>query len=217
MPDYEICLWDTNRFDVNITLWTKEAFAAKKYAFVSDYIRFYALANYGGIYLDSDVEVIKPFDDLLKYSSFFGYEYTGVPEAAIIGCKKSMAWIEECKRWYEDKSYYDKNGEKIEIVAPLIVKYGFEKTYNYKLLDKNKESIIDDIAIFPCRYFSPKNGYTGKCTIYNETYTIHHFESGWLKRNYKVKIKRLLHILLIWLFGKNTYNKLMYFLRRNKH
>ena len=64
--------WDTNRFDVNSTPWTKQAFEAKKYAFVADYIRVYAVYNYGGIYLDSDVEVIKPFDDVLHLPYFVG-------------------------------------------------------------------------------------------------------------------------------------------------
>lgn len=64
-------IWDTNKFDVNSTEWTKQAFAEKKFAFVADYIRFYALYNYGGVYLDSDVEVLKSFNDLLQYDSFF--------------------------------------------------------------------------------------------------------------------------------------------------
>jgi hypothetical protein len=212
LPDYDIYLWDTTRFDVNSTVWTKEAFAAGKYAFVSDYIRFYALDKYGGIYIDSDVEIIKSFNNLLQYDSFFGYEYTGVPEAAIIGCEKNTPWIAECKKWYENRSYYKNN----KIIAPLVLKYGFEKKIGYKLFDKNKIEVVDNNAVFPYKYFSPKNGYTGKCTIYDETYTIHHFESAWLRKNYKIRLKRLFHILLIWLLGKKTYNKLMYILRKNK-
>lgn len=88
LPDYEIVLWDTKRFDVNSVPWVKEAFAAKKYAFASDYIRAYALYHEGGIYLDSDVEVLKTFDPLLQYKSFIGFEaVSDMVEPAIIGLK----------------------------------------------------------------------------------------------------------------------------------
>lgn len=66
MPDYEIMIWDLSRFDINSIVWTKQAYEKKKYAFASDYIRFYALYNYGGIYLDSDVEILRSFNDFLN-------------------------------------------------------------------------------------------------------------------------------------------------------
>ena len=76
LPDYTVMLWDLSKVDVNVCNWTKQAFEKKKYAYVADYVRFYALYNYGGIYLDSDVEVLKSFDDLLNQDFFFGFEYT---------------------------------------------------------------------------------------------------------------------------------------------
>ena len=89
LPDYEIMLWDTKRFDVNSLLWTKQAFEAGKYAFAADYIRLYAVYNYGGIYFDSDVEVIKSFDELLNLPYFVGAEAgpEGV-ELAAFGAEK---------------------------------------------------------------------------------------------------------------------------------
>ena len=102
LPDYEIMLWDTNRFDVNSTAWTKEAFEAHKYAFVADYIRFYAVYHYGGIYLDSDVEVLKSFDDLLDKPYFVGEEFrkaldsTGADAAGwFSGSAELAAWLLE--------------------------------------------------------------------------------------------------------------------------
>ena len=71
LPDYEIIEWNKDNFDVNISLFTKEAFDARKYAFVSDYVRLYVLYNYGGIYLDSDIKVLKSFDSLLNNKAFF--------------------------------------------------------------------------------------------------------------------------------------------------
>ena len=85
LPDYEIMLWDTQRFDMNSSQWVRQAFECKKYAFAADYIRFYALYHHGGIYLDSDVEVLKSFDDLLDLPYFVGAEKAQTPEAAIMG------------------------------------------------------------------------------------------------------------------------------------
>ena len=93
MPDYEIVLWDTKRFDLNQSLWVKQAFEKKKYAFAADYIRFYALYTMGGIYLDSDVEVLKRFDDFLDLPYFMGAEKAGTPEAAIMGAEKDVTGL----------------------------------------------------------------------------------------------------------------------------
>ena len=82
LPEYKIMLWDTKRFNLEESIWVKQAFEKKKYAFAADYIRFYALYNYGGIYLDSDVEILKSFDNLLQYPYFMGAEKAGTIEAA---------------------------------------------------------------------------------------------------------------------------------------
>lgn len=89
LPDYEIWLWDSNRFDIESSMWVKEAYEMKKYAFCADYIRLYALYNYGGIYLDSDVEVLKSYNELLDLPYFMGLESKGIIEAATIGAEKN--------------------------------------------------------------------------------------------------------------------------------
>ena len=88
LPDYEIWLWDTKRFDLSTSVWVTEAYDKKKYAFCADYIRMYALFNYGGVYLDSDVEVLRSFNDLLTLPYFIGYESKQYFEAAVIGAEK---------------------------------------------------------------------------------------------------------------------------------
>ena len=122
LPDYEIMLWDTNRFDVNSTPWTKQAFEAKKYAFVADYIRLYAVYNYGGIYLDSDVEVLKSFDDLLHLPYFAGTEVgpDGI-EMAAFGAEKGTGWVKFMLDYYQDRNYILENGEKnMEPMPPVM-------------------------------------------------------------------------------------------------
>ena len=101
LSDYEVILWDTNRFDLNSSIWVRQAFEKKKYAFAADYIRFYALYHFGGIYLDSDVEVLRSFNDLLDLPYFMGVEKAQTPEAAIIGAEKGCDWIKMCLDYYQ--------------------------------------------------------------------------------------------------------------------
>ena len=93
--DYEFILWDLIRFDLNRSLWVKQAFEAKKYAFAADYIRLYAVYNYGGIYMDMDVEVIKSFNDLLRNDYILGYEAAKGLEAGVFGAPKKAHWVKE--------------------------------------------------------------------------------------------------------------------------
>ena len=104
LSDYEFMLWDTRKIDVNSNLWLKQAYENKKYAFAADYIRFFALYHYGGIYLDADVEVLKDFKSLLIEKQLLGEEASGDIEAAVIGgeilfrllCKSSFCE----RRWF---------------------------------------------------------------------------------------------------------------------
>lgn len=216
LPDYEIKLWDKNSFNVDSIPWTKEAFLEGKYAFVSDYIRFYALYHYGGIYLDSDVEVLKSFDDFLNYKTFFSYEYTGLPEAAVVGSESKATWLKNALDWYENHNFKKKDGALNIIIAPLVFRYAFEKQYNIKLIDREQIVEIDNIVILPYYYFSPKNGYTGELLPITASYTIHHYTGSWIKKNFKVRIKKIFHQLIINWFGKKLYNKIMYKSRKKK-
>lgn len=103
LPDYEIWLWDGKRFDINSSIWVKEAFSVKKYAFAADYIRCYALYHFGGIYLDSDVEVIKSFDDLLHLPYFVGKEQAGGFEAATMGFEKGHPFFKHMLDYYDGR------------------------------------------------------------------------------------------------------------------
>lgn len=216
LPDYEIILWDTKRLNIEISTWTKQAFERKAYAFIADYVRFYALYNYGGIYLDSDVEILKSFDSLLHHEFFFGYEYTAVPEAAVVGAVKGLCWIKACLDWYMEHDFIDANGNERRIVAPLIMKYGFEKVENCKLIDHGNIENIDGGLIFPYNYFSCKNSYNDQI-IYNEnSFAVHHFTSNWLKKGLYLKFKRACHKLLIKVIGKYNYNIFIYKFRSCK-
>lgn len=217
LPDYQVKLWDCTAFDVSSTAWTRQAYEHKRYELVSDYIRFYALYQEGGIYLDSDAEVLKSFDSLLKYRFFWGYEYTGIPEAAVIGAQKGLKWIKNCLDWYESNVPYDEKGKLHMTVCPSILQYGFTKEYGVRLIDHGKITKKDGGLIFPSCYFSPKNGFSGNIGDISRAYTIHHFNSFWLTDSISIKIRKKMHLLFIRCFGKYRYNQIMYRIRKKIH
>jgi len=213
LDGYQVILWDKNKFDINTVPWVKEAYESKKYAFAADYIRFYALYNYGGIYLDSDVEVLKSFDDLLDAESFLGYEYTGVPEAAIVGAVPHCTWIKKCLDWYDGRSFFDENGNMKMHVLPLIIKKIYEDVSSIKMIESDKIQKWDNHYIYPYYYFSPKNTFT-KCIEKNQyTYTIHHFQASWLKKSGKLKLKKNVHLFLQNILGRKKYITFLYIIR----
>ena len=185
MPDYEVILWDTNRFDINQSKWVKQAFEKKKYAFAADYIRLYALYNMGGIYLDSDVEVLKRLDDFLDLPYFIGAEKAGTPEAAVIGAKKGCDWIKHCLDYYTDRPFIKADGnldirklpeildEQIKKLKPIRV-LSLEESKNVRSFDFDKEVLVLNDA-----FFSPKVFDSREVELTPYTYVIHHYQNSW--------------------------------------
>ena len=167
LPDYEIIVWDKEKFNINSTLWTKQAYENKKYAFAADYIRLYALYKYGGIYLDSDVLVYKSFNDLLDLPYFIGLDYTESFEAAIIGAEKGTPWIGELLKRYENRSFV--KSEKIldTIPLPTIFFHELKNKYKFYLLqNKISYSYNNDIFyIFHQDFFNSRDSTTIVCLL----------------------------------------------------
>lgn len=210
LSDYKLILWNTKNFNIHCNKWVEQAFKCKDYAFVADYVRFYALYSMGGVYLDSDVEVLDSFDNLMQYKSFFGYEYTGLPEAAVLGAEKGCAWLKNALDWYESNQFLNADGNRNRVIAPLILKYAFEKEISFKLCDDEKPHTVEQNLILPFEFFSPKNGFLGMIYDSENTLCIHHFNSAWLKPGLFRKIKKAVHLALIITLRKKNYNKLMY-------
>ncbi len=194
LPDYEIIKWDTNRFDINSVQWVKEAFEAKKYAFASDYIRVYALYTEGGIYLDSDVEMIKSFNPLLGYKSFLGFEAsTNDVEAAIMGAEPGMDWCKKALDFYEKHSFSMEFVRKYSLLAPRIVKDALSQSYPTLRIGLVKEEYNfnnRELLLCPAEYFSPikydleKSYSSGKKNLEKykrnpRTFCIHRFNAAW--------------------------------------
>lgn len=187
LPDYEIRLWDLDRFDMNSSVWCKEAFETKKYAFAADYIRCYALYTEGGIYLDSDVEVLKSFDDLLHLPYFIGEEQCGEIEPAVIGCEKGWPFLGEMLGYYKDRHFVVGDGYDMETL-PKIMSNRIREAYTYLQIKTPQEfdNGIGKLCVLPAEYFSPKFPNEFKCPVTEKTYAIHHFEASWYPVDKKI-------------------------------
>lgn len=197
LPDYEFVLWNDDKIKGLHSAWIDSAIAEKKWAFAADYVRLYALYNYGGIYLDCDVEVLKAFDDLLNLQTFVGWESARpVIAAAVMGSEANLPWLKDCLDWYKNKHFDVTKINKADVVINYIIKQPVLK---------------HGIHVFGCEYFSPLNNLTGKCRITLNTYCIHHFNGTWftpyqkkyfeIRKNWSKKYGNLVGFIAASLFA----------------
>lgn len=187
LSDYEFVCWDTKKFDVNSCVYTKEAFEAKKYAFVSDYIRLYALYNYGGIYLDTDIEVLKKFDPLLNNRAFTCFENSYSVAAWIFGSEKGNPIFKEFLDHYEGRKFLLPNGECDLTPNP----YPITKTcIGHGLQLKNVNQELDNITVFTEDYFCPYDHISRQMNITDNTYCIHYFNAAWFSEKKKKRFEQ---------------------------
>lgn len=188
LPDYDFILWNFNRFNKDSSIWVQEAFEKKKYAFAADYIRLYAVYNYGGFYLDMDVEILKPFDNLLNLKTAVCWQdkQDGF-EAACFGAEKGSSWIKECLDYYKNRRFILSDG-KLDLKPLPNIMEDTLRTKDY--LIENSSSIEDclkkekdnALAVLPNTFFSPKSYQTGVITKTEQTYSIHHFAASWVNK-----------------------------------
>ena len=190
LPDYEIMLWDTQRFDIFSVRWTKQAFEAKKYAFAADYIRLFAVYNYGGIYLDSDVEVIRSFDEFLHLPYFVGIESgaDGV-ETAAFGAEKGTGWVKYMMDYYQDRNFVKENGEMDMVAMPPAMGEWVRKEYSWTPIETPDEFNPDPskLCLLPTDWFNAHpidkmNGFRYSITC--NTHCIHHYANSWTDDTY---------------------------------
>lgn len=195
MPDWQYVEWNekslTNYFGSlwlnNMPIYAQEAYTAHKFAFVSDYIRLWALNQFGGIYMDTDVEVLKPLDDLLTQKAFIGFEESRshVLGTCVIGAEPHYTWIIDMMKYYDVTRFVALDG-KFDMTANTII---LSRLMEQKgLLRNGKEQMYGDMHIYPYDYFSPLTSTRVlKCT--NNTYCIHHFAGSWQEKTQSQIIK----------------------------
>lgn len=177
MPDYEYKLWNEDNFDINCNAYVKEAYEARKFAFVTDYVRLYALYTEGGIYMDTDVEVLKPYDDLLSLPGFTGYEGSKYlpPVTGTMASEPGNAWVKEQLDAYVDSHFIKPDGSMDLTTNTTRIK-NIMKAGGFT--SDGKKQIYKDMYIFPVEYFCPRLT-TGEYFKTENTYCDHHFMGSW--------------------------------------
>lgn len=213
LTDYQFVLWDRQRSETINCEWVRQTIAKKKYAFAADYIRIYALSNYGGIYLDADVELLGSLDSFLKHNFFIGFEYNNDLEPAIFGTVAGHSWLTCLLNYYQNRSFIKKDGTIDTKPLPTI----FNETalqYGFKANGKMQYINNKDIVVFPCEFFSPKNIYFKKVKTTSNTVSVHHFDGSWLIKNKKHMIKHIFHQLLYIIGGKTFHYRFTQIIRK---
>lgn len=211
LPDYEIKEWNEENFDINIIPYTAEAYKAKKYAFVSDYARFWILYHYGGLYFDTDVEVIRPMDDIIERGPFMGCESDanqslglGVNPGLGLGVTPGLGLYQELLNYYEKLHYLSSDGNIIE--QQTIVHHTTKLLRQHGLSEVSGIQQVAGIYIYPYEYFNPTNLVTHRQHITSNTRTIHWYAATWRNKRTSFLKKALCSILperfLLW------YNKI---------
>ena len=191
MSDWELVLWNEDNFEVNSVPYTAEAYAAKKYAFVSDFVRLWALERNGGVYLDTDVEVFKPLDELLHYHAFAGFEGSKLLPmgTCILASEAHGKWVSEMLGHYQDKRFINNDGSfdlttNVQFLSSIMNENGF--------VQNGLEQDYFDLHIFPVEYFSPRQT-TGEYLRTKNTYCDHLGLHSWSenKEGWKNKVGKV--------------------------
>lgn len=203
LSDYEFMEWNESNFDVNCNEYVKQAYENKKFAYVSDVARIKALDQYGGIYMDTDVMVYKPFDDLLDNRCILGFEEENYVATSFIACVPGHDLIKEFIGRYENASFYnqDKSLDLTTNVQRLT-----DILENRGLVRNNELQNVGDISVYPQEYFSPYD--YGNCIRKNteNTYCEHLFLVSWLP--WTTKLKKAIKKIVIPIIGKDNMNKI---------
>lgn len=207
LPDYEIKEWNEDNFDVHSNQYTTEAYQAKKYAYVSDYARFWALYNEGGLYFDTDVEIIKPLDDIITKGPFMGCEkdgddaegYPEVNPGIVLASTSQHPLIKEIVDLYNSLSFIKENPGSNTGEYKTVVNYTSEILIKHGLTTASGIQEVGDITIYPKEYFNPLE-HINQLKITDNTHTIHHYAGTWISGKDKFKKK------IVKLLGPKLYN-----------
>ncbi len=227
-PDYQIIEWNESNVDLCVNDYAKQAYEEKAWAFVSDYFKVWTVYHYGGIYFDTDVQLIKNLDKLLIHKMFAGFEQDASldrKEVALglgFGAEKEHPFIKEHLEFYDTVTIYDEQGK---FNKTPIAMYTTELLTNRGLdVNKNKTQDLGDIIVYPTEYFCPKDFITGNVHCTENTFSIHNFDATWYdEKQQKSKKKRwkqnksnqrrekwryLPNRILLKILGKEKYQKL---------
>lgn len=199
--DYEIIEWNEKNFNIHCNKFVENAYKSKAWAFVSDYARLKIIYEEGGIYLDTDVEVVKNLDNLLNNKCYFGVQQCDklVATGLGFGAEPKNATIRAMLKVYEEIDFDKKN--KNEFLCPIL-NTNILLNYGYKYKDEIIHLNNNKITIYPPKYFDPIAPGDSKNLICDDTYSIHHYNASWTNKSNRLKRK------VINFIGQDKINKL---------
>ena len=203
MPDYEIIEWNEDNFDVNRNGYTKMCYEQKKYAFLTDYLRLVIVEEQGGIYFDTDVEVLRSFDDLLVHPAFAGFENdTHIATGLGFGAEPHNPVIQQMLKEYDQLL----DGQHGTIGCPILNTEALLK-FGLKLNGEKQE--LTDAVIFPEDYFNPRNSITGELKKTANTYSIHWYSASWMPwyKRLRSAIGKPIHRITVMIKTQNGIKK----------
>lgn len=178
-PDYEIIEWNEDNFDISAApLYVRQAYEARKWAFVTDYVRLQVVYEYGGVYLDTDVELKKALDCLLGHKAYFGFENEKFINTGLgFGAEKELPILMEMMEDYQDVPFLLEDGTYDITPCPkrnteVLLRHGLQ-------LNGSKQILTGDILILPMVYLCPIDYETKKKRYTRETVSVHWFDASW--------------------------------------
>lgn len=197
-PDYQIVEWNEDNFDIDAFRYTKEAYDAKKYAFVSDVARVYALYNYGGIYMDTDVEVLKAFDEILNSGIVLGFEEGDYIATSFMAAEPSQNLFKEFLNSYRNSCFVSSDGTlqtytNVQKITKMLEEKGLQRNNQLQIL-------TDGITVYPKEYFSPYDYINCLYETTSKSICVHHFYVSWMP--WTSRAKKLIKKVLVGVIGK---------------
>lgn len=200
LPDYEIKEWNESNFDINCNQYVREAYVARKFAFVTDYVRLFALKHDGGVYMDTDVEVLKSYDPFLHLTAFSGFENNNYVPTGMMASEKGGKWVTELLDEYKDRNFIQTDGS-YDMTTNTFAITAHAKRYGLKC-NNTFQDIKGLATFFPSDYFCPKDHTTGKIMLTENSVCIHHFAASWLPHNTLGWRKHQLKVFLAKILGQ---------------
>lgn len=199
-PDYEIIRWDESNYDFTIHPYMRQALEAKKWGFVPDYARLDIVHKHGGIYLDTDVELVRTLDDLLSNKCFMGFESPYFVALGLgFGAEAGHPLLQEMMQDYDNYSFITPEGKLNMLPSPKI-QTELLKKHGLKEYDGRIQTINGDVTVYPTEYFSPRSLVTKQVTLTENTFSIHLGHGSWQPWHTKVKgkIYKFLAFHAVW-------------------
>lgn len=221
-PDYEIQLWNEESFDLHCNAYVEAMYARKKWAFLTDYVRLKVVYDRGGVYLDTDVQLLKPLDALVEKGAFMGFECSDLVATGLgFAAEAGHPFLKENMACYEALTDFDRLRACPHITTELLEKYGLVR-------DHTRTQTLAGMTVYASEYLCPKNERTGLMAKTPNTHSIHHYDASWFEESWKEskkkryrqeKLRYILHSpnrLLMRLLGQTRYDALKSTLKRKQ-